>query len=460
MLCSRVERPGIDVDRDQRLGLVDDEIAAGTQRHLRREHRVELGLDAAPREQGLAVAVGLDVLGMAGHQHAHEVLGLAVGVFAGDQDLVDVLVVEVADRALDQAALLVDQRRRGRAQRQLADVLPKAEQVLEVALHLRFGAGRAGGAQNDAHPLGHFEIGGELLQPLAVGGAGDLARDAAAARRVRHEDAVAAGERKIGGERRALVAALLLDHLDEEHLAALDHFLDLVLAEARPAPLGQLLQRVFGADRFDPVVADDLDRRADRFLVAAGPWDRALAVAVAAGFRRRRFAAAIAGERRSIFEDQFGLAAAVATAAGLGRACRDFVAARRRRLARRLARFRFGRAGRCFADDGIAIHRRGGNLDRGGIGFAVLGLLAGGRLLVGFALLGLLALRRFLVGFSRPGVGLGEGALLLLDQRLPVGDRDLVVVRMDFREGEEAVAVAAVVDERRLERRLDAGDFR
>ena len=56
------------------------------------------------------------------------------------------------------------------------------------------------------------------------------------------------------------------------------------------------------------------------------------------------------------------------------------------------------------------------------------------------------------------GLGLGgaRGALLLVDQRLPVGDRDLIVVGMDFAEGEEAVAVAAVVDEGGLQRRLDA----
>ena len=56
------------------------------------------------------------------------------------------------------------------------------------------------------------------------------------------------------------------------------------------------------------------------------------------------------------------------------------------------------------------------------------------------------------------GLGLGRalGALVLGDQRLPVGDRDLVVVGMDFAEGEEAVAIAAVVDEGGLQRRLDA----
>ncbi len=40
---------------------------------------------------------------------------------------------------------------------------------------------------------------------------------------------------------------------------------------------------------------------------------------------------------------------------------------------------------------------------------------------------------------------------LLVDQALPVGDRDLIVVGMDLAEGEEAVAVAAILDEGRLE---------
>ena len=48
-------------------------------------------------------------------------------------------------------------------------------------------------------------------------------------------------------------------------------------------------------------------------------------------------------------------------------------------------------------------------------------------------------------------LGLARGTLVGLDQRLTVGDRDLVIVGMDFAEGEEAVAVAAIFDERRLQ---------
>ena len=53
-------------------------------------------------------------------------------------------------------------------------------------------------------------------------------------------------------------------------------------------------------------------------------------------------------------------------------------------------------------------------------------------------------------------VVVARGARVGVDQRLPVGDRDLIVVGMDFAERQEAVAVAAVFDERRLQRRLNA----
>ncbi|WP_426524262.1 hypothetical protein [Bradyrhizobium sp. McL0615] len=56
-------------------------------------------------------------------------------------------------------------------------------------------------------------------------------------------------------------------------------------------------------------------------------------------------------------------------------------------------------------------------------------------------------------------LGLAVGALVGFDQRLTVGDRDLIVVRVDFAERQEAVAVAAIFDERRLQRRFYARDL-
>jgi hypothetical protein len=56
-------------------------------------------------------------------------------------------------------------------------------------------------------------------------------------------------------------------------------------------------------------------------------------------------------------------------------------------------------------------------------------------------------------------LGFAVSALVGLDQRLTIGDRDLIIVGMDFAEGEEPVAVAAIFDESGLKRRLNARDL-
>src|SRR5262249_40922914 len=56
-------------------------------------------------------------------------------------------------------------------------------------------------------------------------------------------------------------------------------------------------------------------------------------------------------------------------------------------------------------------------------------------------------------------LGLAMRAFVGLDQRLTIGDRDLVIVGMDFAEGEKAMAIAAIFDKGRLQRRLDARDL-
>src|SRR3546814_14932662 len=55
-------------------------------------------------------------------------------------------------------------------------------------------------------------------------------------------------------------------------------------------------------------------------------------------------------------------------------------------------------------------------------------------------------------------VHVGGARPLLAEQGLTVLDRDPVVVGMDLREGQEAVAVADVLDAGCLERRFDPGE--
>ena len=54
---------------------------------------------------------------------------------------------------------------------------------------------------------------------------------------------------------------------------------------------------------------------------------------------------------------------------------------------------------------------------------------------------------------------LGGFARFRFDQGFAVSNRNLIVVGMNFVERQETVSVAAVVDERRLKRRFDSGDF-
>ena len=80
-----------------------------------------------------------------------------------------------------------------------------------------------------------------------------------------------------------------------------------------------------------------------------------------------------------------------------------------------------------------------------GFGVGRLAILIGGVVLF---------LVRLVLGVAQP---LFLGGLLgfFAEQGVAVGLGDLVIVGVDFAEGEEAVAVSAIVDERRLERRFD-----
>ena len=335
----------VHVDGDQRLGDADDDVAARFQLHDRVEHACQIAFDLEAREQRHLVLVVLHAVGMRRHDHLHEVARLLIAALALDQHLVDVLGIQIADVALDQVAFLIDGGRCDRLEGQVADLLPQAQQVFVIAAYLHPGALAARGADDQTRALGHIKFARDVLEFLAIRSIGDLAADAAATRGVGHQDAVAAGQRQIGGQRGTLVATLLLDDLHQHDLADLDDLLDLVAARTRLSGRADLLGHVLVGDRFDLVV-----------LVG-------------------RVLACVVGRRlvRGIDRLGAGLAARTAT--------------------------------------------------------LLLGLL-----------------------------GLGIGAFLGL-QRLAVGRGDLVIVRMDFREGQEAVAVPAVIHEGRLQRGLDPRDL-
>ena len=204
---------------------------------------------------------------MARHEHAHEVLGLLIGIGAGNQNLIDILAVEIAQRPFDQRAFLINELGSGGFERQIAHRFPHPQQIFEIALDLDLGAASTGGAQDHAHAFRHFEFGGGFAQSRPIVRIGDLAADAAAARGIRHQHRVASGERKVRRQRRAFGAALFLDHLHQHHLPALDHFLDFVLAAIARGTIGDFFQCIGAADGFDGLFGP--------FLVLAVAFGRA-----------------------------------------------------------------------------------------------------------------------------------------------------------------------------------------
>ncbi len=162
-----------------------------------------------------------------------------------DQDFADVSAQVVAQGAHDQARLLVDQERCRLGQRGLGNRLPDLQQVIQVPLQLFGVAADAGGADDDAHVVGD---GQRVHGPLQLGTviALDAARHAAGGGRVGHQHHVAAGQGDERGQGGALVAALILVHLDDDFLALAQQFAQAGLVVVDPGleiVAGDFLQR-------------------------------------------------------------------------------------------------------------------------------------------------------------------------------------------------------------------------
>ena len=235
--------PGVDVDRHQSLGRVDDQITTRFQLDDRLVHGFQLILDTEALEQWHAAFIFHHLGGVAGHQHRHEAVRGVETAAAFHKHLIDLAIVDVADGALDETRIFMNQRRGLAGQGLLADLVPEAGKIIEIAADIGGAALQAGGAHDGAHAVRQVQIGHHLLQALAIGRVGNLARNAATVRGVGHQHAVATGEAEIGGERCALGAALFLHHLDQHHLAAADDFLDLVTAAQRHALATQRIRR-------------------------------------------------------------------------------------------------------------------------------------------------------------------------------------------------------------------------
>ncbi len=205
----------VHINRHQSLGHIYHNIAARAQLHGGVEHAAEVAFHLITGEKRLHILIMLHVSGVGWHDHFHEVLGYTVASLALHKHLVNIAVIQIADRAFDQVAFFIYFGRRDAFQGQRPNLLPEPQQIFIIALYFGLGALGTGGAHNQPSAFRHLDATSDFLELLAVDRIGDFAADTTATRRVGHQDAIAPGQRKVGGEGSALIAALFLDNLHQ-----------------------------------------------------------------------------------------------------------------------------------------------------------------------------------------------------------------------------------------------------
>ena len=216
---------GVHVDAHQRLGVIDHDAAAGGKVDGMGERGLDLALDLETVEEGDPGFVELDLAGALRHHLGDEVPRLPVHLFVVDEDLAHVLAEIVTDRADDDVAFLVDEKRPRPFVHRRLDRAPQLEEVIQVPLQVLLCPPDSGRAHDEPHARRNVE-GAQRLAQLRALLSFDPARDPARPRVVGHEHQIASGKARKGGERGALPATLLLLHLDEKLQPFLQDVLD------------------------------------------------------------------------------------------------------------------------------------------------------------------------------------------------------------------------------------------
>ena len=217
------EAAAVDVDHGQRLGVVDDQVAARGQVDPATERRLDLLVDLPFLEQRFLLLVELDALDQL-RRGALEEVGDPFELLRGvDDRLLELAEEDVAQDPHRQVGLLEDE---GRALGLLGAPLQHVVEALQVGdLAHEVGFFRpVGGGADDQPARALVGAVDHLAQPVALGvGEPPADPDAAALRRV---DEVAAGDRDVHREPRSLALQRVLDYLDEDLLAGFDQLVD------------------------------------------------------------------------------------------------------------------------------------------------------------------------------------------------------------------------------------------
>ena len=224
---------GVDVDRHQRFGLVDDDRSAGLQPHLAAQRLVELRLHAVLLEDREVLVVERHARREVRHDAADELERALVFLRVVDADRGVIVGQQVAQQLGDEARLLVDRDRRALLLAALPHVDPDLVEVIQVRqdVVLRPARGRGADDHAAAEVVLLAELADNAAQARALLAAVDLPRDADVIHG-RHEHQEASRQRDMTRQARALGAERLLGDLDDDVLAFLEQLFDLRLGSA------------------------------------------------------------------------------------------------------------------------------------------------------------------------------------------------------------------------------------
>src|SRR6266436_53866 len=217
------EFAGVDVNGDQRFGVVDDDVAAGLQPDFGAESLVEFMLNAELFKDGLLLGVELHLVDELRLEAADEFDDLAVFLFVVNPDAREIVADVIAKNALDQVQVAVKQRRGLAFLVLLLDFVPGLAEELDVSADFLIGGATCRGAHDEAAGIAAAGFADKAAEARAVFRAGDFARDADVVDR-RHVNQEAAGERDVTCDARALFAERFLGDLHDDILPRLEHF--------------------------------------------------------------------------------------------------------------------------------------------------------------------------------------------------------------------------------------------
>src|SRR2546421_6377970 len=211
---------GVHIDRNQRLGRLNDQMAAGGEVDALFEEVADLLLDIVGIEEGVLVLIQLDARQQLGIDLLQVLLDFVVQELRIDEQQVDLIGQQVADNTPRQARLPLHQRGRATRGRLTLDLLPQPDQVIDLALAARLCQVVSDGADDPAARILGDQLADHVAQPGALVARFNLAGDADL-RGERHVNEKAPRKRHLRRDAGAFGADGFLDDLDELGLTAL-----------------------------------------------------------------------------------------------------------------------------------------------------------------------------------------------------------------------------------------------